>query len=510
MVKMVALALLLLQGATAQTGTLSALFAEQQADSTLYAAQVMTTLKGEVVWGATGAYGQRDITTQDAMRIDSEVRIGGIAELVVVAAALTVPTIREGLALEVPSKYMPSNLPARNPDNIAITYEMLMKHTSSLVDRAEYGSRLATTSCDVKLGTCSPAQGEQFVAWVESTFADSGTKQIAANLFSGAPPGSAVAYAHINTALLAYVMHRMVMDDHIKVASTSNDVAAYIYEQVIQPSGMASTFYSEVSAALPKRGNDAMSAVLMSMMYEYSQSKSITWLTHPNLPADVHLYSTPGDLIRLAAQLLDPSDASCVNDMTTLCGIGRAMRSQNGLVATTGRQNQVSQGLGVMYYDPLQICSLTIASTAFSECPLRGENKVWGFMTGGTATDVTTVSGILCTDATGVTSANRASCVAVTQGFSRGTGTLSPNDAFAMAGAAFQVAFGQTTVTSIQTDDSTNDLYGLWVGFGVVGTIVFVVAASFFTEFLIQPPPPIGPGAGFRPGQNPVAAPAGL
>ena len=154
----------------------------------------------------------------------------------------------------------------------------------------------------------------------------------------------------------------------------------------------------------------------------------------------------------------------------------------------------------------MKICSHTTGSSIFTKCPLAKEHKVWGYMTEGTET---TVAGIMCTDAMGVSTVNKASCVAVTMAYKQSSTKPGNLQAFALAGAAFQTAFGETTVPVVVSSDNADDLYGLWVGLGVCLTIVFVVAASFLTEFLLQPTAPLGPGpATYRPSAPSQGIPA--
>ena len=304
----------LLSGVAAQTGTLLELYNSQKtANDALYAAQVMTTRKGEVVWGATGAFGERVKNPSDAMRIDTPVRVSSVAELLVVATALSISRIRENVDSQVPSSYMPNGLALKNPrdaSNSKISYAMLMQHTSSLIDRASYADALVRPTCTYSTGTCTGVSTDvTFASWVETTFATAGATTINSNVFSDATPGT-VQYSHLNTALLAYIVQGLIADGNATLSVPGSSVGALVYERILQPSGMASSFYSELQGTIARTTDGALSAMYNAIMYEYTSTTTATVVTfvHPNRPADVQLYSTPGDMLKLAAQILDSSD----------------------------------------------------------------------------------------------------------------------------------------------------------------------------------------------------------
>eukprot|EP01063_Lacrimia_lanifica_P042040 TRINITY_DN9972_c0_g1_i1.p2 TRINITY_DN9972_c0_g1~~TRINITY_DN9972_c0_g1_i1.p2 ORF type:complete len:522 (+),score=194.27 TRINITY_DN9972_c0_g1_i1:66-1631(+) len=494
---------------TTSVGTLEALYdAQTKKNPSLVATTVLTALKGKTQLSNSRAFGARSSTTSAAsaeMALDTEVRIGSMAEMLVVAAALTVPEIAQTPNAQIPTEYLPNKV-----DEV-ISYQSLMQHTSGLIDpqgtASDYNSKLEEPQCNWVTGECvdnSFGQADWFATWMKNTFAVTTAGKLSRTLRDPEQTGE-YRFAHLNTALLAYVLDQMVIQMEITVKNSAKGVAALIYEAVIQPLGMSNTFYQDLRTIVPLRGNEALSATLSSMLYEYEGSKQIT-MTHPNGYADVMLFSNTFDIMRFANGLLATKEGACVASSATLCGVGQMMRDKVFRVQALGQNTRsfhIQQSLGIQYFSPSVICAELTSSGVFEKCPLDDTDSVWGYITGGEGrgTDRTTIAAVLCTDASGLT--EHPSCTVVLQGHKKqlNAGALDPKSAVAMAAAAMQVTFGDTPVATSVGSDS-NDLYGLWVGFGVFGTIIFVIAASYLTEFLIQPPPMVGPGM-----VNPTAAP---
>eukprot|EP01065_Artemidia_motanka_P033277 TRINITY_DN40247_c0_g1_i1.p1 TRINITY_DN40247_c0_g1~~TRINITY_DN40247_c0_g1_i1.p1 ORF type:complete len:563 (+),score=198.44 TRINITY_DN40247_c0_g1_i1:61-1689(+) len=473
---------------------------QQRQNSALYGTAVVTTLPGtdaltgEVSWRTSGAFGLASLSSSKRlMSLDTPVRLGGVSELLVVAAALMMPSIANNLNQAVNPQYMPNNLPLRNPSygTQDITYKMLMWHTSSLIDTG-YANFIRRPTCTTA-GECGGESAVFFRTFIEQTFAPVtlGSQTLDPRIFGSQMPGaeSSFQYAHINIALLAYVMDGMIRDGSETVQSLDKTVGSFIEERILHPLGMGSTFYLAQSGQVPLLTNQRLSQLENMKVREYDSSGTAdARFVHSNYPADVMQFSSALDLgMRLAGALLaPPQSGDC--EPAAICAAGRLMRSTTTTVTTNARTNQVSQGLGVVFYDPERICAETIASGLFSKCPLRSGHQVWGYVSAGSGTDRTSVAGVYCTDAASGSTA-RASCVSVLQAVrDSGSGTpTTPNANFAMAGAAFQTAFGESDTAVITSADDDDDLYGLWVFFGVVGTFVFVLCASYTTEFLIQP-----------------------
>eukprot|EP01060_Flectonema_neradi_P012051 TRINITY_DN1897_c0_g1_i1.p1 TRINITY_DN1897_c0_g1~~TRINITY_DN1897_c0_g1_i1.p1 ORF type:complete len:522 (+),score=114.17 TRINITY_DN1897_c0_g1_i1:44-1567(+) len=481
-------------------GNIGNLYTTLSSDGNMYAMSMMSVVQGNMNQSFSYAAGDRSLTPSDSMSTTSPMRAGGLAEMLVVAAALKMNVISQSLTSQVPKEYIPNELDLRNPNSNTkvISYQMLMQHTSSLSDNSfSYGS-IDTPTCTQSTGQCSGAASQEFRPWMEEKFVQNGN-ELAASLFqSNTEPGT-YTYAKINIALLVFIMDKIIEADTNLVSSTTKNAQQYIIEQIIVPLGMSSTFWLNRDGTIPTSGNNALSPYLYSMVREY-EGTSDYYGTHPNNPADFMMWTTVHDMIKFANAVLAPL-SGCTS--TTLCTIGNDMKTKNTFETTTnGRTYQTQQGLGLQYYNPEQICAQTSASSnLYSKCPLKAGDNVWGFMTGDSSTDLSSIAGVLCTDSSGNTAA--ASCVVV-QLANRVTGSaLTPLNAFSVAGAAFQESFGEVTAFTTTGGNSDNDLYGLWVCLGVVGTVAFVIAMSYFTELFIQPPPPVGPVA-FKPNVEPA------
>eukprot|EP01062_Namystynia_karyoxenos_P062703 TRINITY_DN55580_c0_g1_i1.p1 TRINITY_DN55580_c0_g1~~TRINITY_DN55580_c0_g1_i1.p1 ORF type:complete len:584 (+),score=237.39 TRINITY_DN55580_c0_g1_i1:101-1753(+) len=497
---------------------------QQRQNSALYGAAVVTLLPGlsapsEVSWRTSGAFGLSSLSSPTrAFSLDTPTRIGSVSELMVVAAALTMTnTIANNLDQPVNPQYMPNSLPLKNPSYSTqdITYRMLMQHTSSLADTG-YANYIRRPSCSAS-GECGGESAETFRTFVEQTFAPVtlGSQTLDPKIFGSQMPGADASYrfAHVNTALLAYIMDRIIQDGAETVQSVDKSVGSYIEERILHPLGMGSTFYLSNQGQVPVLANQRLSQYENMKAREYdSTGTADARFVHSNYPGDVMQFSSALDIgSRLAAVLLAPASTGTTDcEPAALCAVGKRMRDTAITVSANAREFQTKQGLGVVYYDPERICAETIASGMFSKCPLKAEHQVWGYVSAASATDRTSVAGVYCTDASGGSTV-RSSCVTVLQAVKyTAVGQTSARANFAMAGAAFQTAFGESERAIITGADDDDDLYGLWVFFGVIGTIGFVLVASYFTEFLVQPAsanPPVVKRQGV---QDPAAVPTGM
>eukprot|EP00756_Hemistasia_phaeocysticola_P034329 Hpha_TRINITY_DN16516_c1_g17::TRINITY_DN16516_c1_g17_i1::g.136861::m.136861 len=501
--------------ASLNSESLRQLFENQQGSNTaLYGTAVTTLLPGgttsAVSWRTSAAYGYASTASSAtrAMSLDTPVRLGAVSELLVVASALLIDSIAQNINQPVDSRYLPhDNLVLRNPayPTQDITYKMLMWHTSSITEPG-YASYASATSCTLT-GVCGGDSATEFRTFVEAVFAPSsstlGTTTFDPAVFGSQMPGAESSYSHsrLNTALLAYIIDGMVKDGSVSVSSQVQTIGSFIEEQILVPLGMASTFYLLRDGSVPKLTNQALGQYENAKVREYDSSGTAdARYVHANYPGDVMQFSSSLDIgFRLASALLAPPlTGDC--EPARLCQVGRTMRNSMQTVTTNARDLQVGQGLGVVFYDPESICAETIATGLFSKCPLMTSHKVWGYVSAGMAgVDRTSVPSVLCTDAAGGSS-ERAACVSVMQAVRYNPAvTTSARQNFAMAGAAFQITFGEAETTLVSRSGDDDDLYGLWVFFGVVGTVGFVLVASYFTEFLIQPananPPAVKPRA---------------
>eukprot|EP00760_Papus_ankaliazontas_P030143 PhM_4_TR4622/c0_g1_i1/m.43131 len=475
-------------GASAN-GVFQAVFNSQKAaDSTLYGASVITTDLNGLRWDLSGAYGIVNSASQ-IMNLDTILRVNTMSEvlLAIVAERLVDANILT-VSSTLSTSYTPNGASFTHPNTgRTLTVEMLLTHTSML-NEVSWASYFTTTNEGTAL--TSPVD---FAAFVNSYFfvTTSGTTSLKSNIWitTTASTTHRYSFSRANIALLAYYLDRLIA---ARKPSSATSLETYLQAVVLNSMSLSDTFYENEAGTYP--GNYLLNARRAKDLS--SATATATVFVHPAKYADVMLYSTPLDLARMARDLFINSNTA-TNPFYTIGTRMKATTDITSSVSTDGytvRIGQSRQGIGIFYFDGAKMCSLALASRLVTACPLTATSNVWGYL----AAERTTLTGFFCTDH----NIQNPTCVVTTHLYYSSSTAKSNDLAMTMAAVAFQSALGTQASLVVTTTSGSNDsLFGLWVFFGVVGVILFVLLAAYFTEYIIQPAPIAGgmPAVATRP-----------
>lgn len=453
---------------------------QNRADTGIFGSAVVTQNALRQVAEITGAFGEsRKTPTSRPMYTDSSVRMESAAELLITAAALKLVADSNLVAIDqtIPSQLLPRAAQFVNPSfgTTALTLKMLMQHTSTFSD-----AKFATwqkTSPDPVVDLRTFVEG-YFLTTVNNQFT------VASDVWhtTSIQPGTAAAYqyAKVNIAMLAYIVDQAIVANPTLVSGTSKTVLGYIQEKIIAEFGMSNTFIRNVDGSFPTSSNPSGGVIYTNAVVQDLTVGSVavtTTATHPAYFSAFMTYSSAADMAKLVRALF-------LETGTNWATVGTTMKANTiSLASVTNKvRAQVGQGLGIFTFDGAQICADGVATGVITKCPLTTTSTVWGTVAVGEFSQV----GVFCADTGSVT------CVTTTHSFLASSGTQkSYENAMAMAGTSVQLAVGDATTitTTTSANDSNSNLYGLWVFFGVLGVLLFVMAAAYFTEFVIQPAP---------------------
>ena len=365
-------------------------------------------------------------------------------------------------------------LTLKNPyKSVAITYKMLMTHTSTLLDTI-FDTSTATTPNTV--GTL-PLFVEKYLV--------SSSGSLITTVFSNNEPGTATAYsfARINIALMAYILEKVITINGLAYAS----LADYIAQEVLQPMGMSSTFWLLTDGSAPgivtaPSFSGAYTSVSSSITSAYSpffsgciiDQFSSTRSIHPAFYADYMGYTTVGDMLRFArALLIDTSFAT----------VASLMKETLTVASGVARDAQSGQGLGLMFFDGALMCQSALTAKAISSCPLTNRSQVVGYM----SSRRNTALGFACytTTAYGVV------CAASAQVFASST-SRSYTSVMAMVSSVLQELVGSVTVATKppeppRRDSDEEKLFGVYVILTTYGSVMFVIFLTAFLQYLLLP-----------------------
>lgn len=480
-----AFVVLLAGAALAQdVSTLESVFTYQASrDTSLNAATVLVQDTAGTKNKYSGAFGYSRRSQVKPMWLDSMVRVNNLGELLVTAAALKLveTSVLPSLDSSIPAAFLPRQVPLVNPSatSTPITLRHLMTHTSTLSDASFATSRRT-----------SPTAVSDLSSFIIGYFITSsgGTNVLSSSIFTTGTPGAAASYnyAKINTALLTFIIERAVIQNPSLVTGGIYTALAYVRETIIAPLGLSNTITLTLVGGVPTVSYPAGGQAWTNAIVEDRMPGNIVVNTKPLHPAyfsDYMTFMSTSDMARLARSLwLDTSTTSA-----NLATVGTTMRSVNNGVTVSNVAGQNGQGLGIYYFNGATMCASALATNAVARCPLTAAHSVWGLVATGLMSQVA----VYCTDAV---SSQNPTCVVTTHSFDDSSPNLKSADlSQAMAAAAFQLAIGDTsTVTQTTvTTSSRSSLYGVWVFLGVLGVLVFVLVASYFTEYIIQPAPVI-------------------
>eukprot|EP00759_Apiculatamorpha_spiralis_P000509 PhF_6_TR1015/c0_g1_i4/m.2034 len=456
---------------------------QRSTDTGLYGASVFTQDKTGVRWDLSGAYGSINVGSvdrQNLMNLDSILRTNTMSEMLVAIVALRLSSTDGGnlLTLDNPllTTYTPNGAQFTHPDTgKSLTPNMLLTHTS-LLNEVGFGSYFTTTT----LGQI-PTGALDFTGFVNGYFfqRDSGVPTLKTTIWINVASGSThrYSYSRANIALLAFYLDRLIG------ATTSlgaTGLEQYITNNVLSPMSLSDTFYEKEDGSFPNNYGTSQRRVTDLS----TPGTTPTVFIHPAKFVDVMMFSTALDISRMARELF-------LNEKSLFFTYGTRMKSPMDITASSAtsgftiRSGQIRQGVGIFYMDAVKMCNLAITQKYETSCPFLSDTQVWGYIAG----ERTTLTGFFCTDL----DLTRPVCVTVTYAYYTTTGAKSTDIILAMAAVAFQEALGdKASILVTNTDNSADKLYGLWVFFGVVGVITFVLLAAYFTEYIVQPAPIAG------------------
>jgi len=452
---------------------------QKTSDSSIYAASVVTQDKTGIRWDLSGAYGTINTNNPigNQMSLDTLTRVNQLSEVVVCLAALKLNK-DNALSLDNPlsTEFTPQSATFTHPDTAkTLTVNMLMTHTS-LLNEVGFSTFFQITT----LGT-PPTGAIDFTRFILSYFFQTvnGVVTLKTTIWTNVAAGSAhrYSYSRANIALLAFYLDRFIARN---TPSGATNLDTYIQRAIFGPMGIQDSFFQSEDGSYPS--NVGTSERRLSDLSAPGTAPSV--FVHPAKYVDVMFYSTPLDISRLSRELF-------LNTQSTFFSLGTSMKKPTDIsasTATTGftiRTSQTLQGLGIYYFSAVDMCNLALSSKLITACPLKSDTQVWGYI----SAERTTVTGFFCTDLF----VTNPVCVTTFHVYFTAAIPKSANLALAMAAVAIQEAVGdKASVIVTNTDGSSDRLYGLWVFFGVVGTITFVLLAAYFTEYIIQPAPMAG------------------
>jgi CubicO group peptidase (beta-lactamase class C family) len=415
----------------------------------------------------SGAFGTSDKTNGDPMLLDSMVSMNTASEGLVVAAALRL--VANGvLTLDgaISTTLLPTgSIPFVNPSypSTQISIKMLMTHTSSLSDSTfeTYKKTTGTLLADLQ-------------SFVTAYMLTDDRLSLRSGLFAtGVQPGQ-YSYARINSALLSLVVE-------LANRVTYGTALGYVRATVLAPLGMSNTVTLTLLGAPPALTYPSEGPVYGETMTELLNSGNQPTTARPIHPAyfsDYSTYTNTLDLTRFLRSLFLTSTSSSTANLIT---IGNSMKTKT-ITTATGVTGQTGAGPGTMFFNGNTMCNEALATSAVTKCPLTASSNIWGWVSSGPYSQV----GWYCTDAF----SGRTTCVTTVHTYTEAS-LKTVQLSYAMAAAAFQLTGGDTsTITQTTLDSSSrSSLYGVWVFFGVLGVLIFVLVASYFTEYIIQPAP---------------------
>ena len=465
------------------------------ADATVMGLSFVTQNNDGVSDRATASIGVSDVLTNQKLWQDNAFRMNTGSDTLFYALALRLVSLNllPPLTAAIPSQYFPRGVTDfYNPSypSVPITLEMLLRHTSTLTD----------TGFDAYRQTTPNGVVTDFTVFCESFFTIpttnngvttySAAQAIWAASGSQSQPGAtnSYRYARANTALLAFIINAAILGNPSIVTGSVKTVAGYLQEQILAPLGMASTFRRNVDGAYPRTtlpsNMDLYSGLPVTDITANGNARADVFI-HPAYPSDYMFYTSTENVGRLVRALFIGGAAGAGG--LSLSAIGEQMKASPLLLSTAavGRQQaQTGQAYGLMYFSGSTLCAATRLYAPAAECILTDRTVIFGSYSVGR----TNMWGYFCLVNNGVTS-----CSTAMLHYFDAT-AKDPTMLFGVAGIMMSDALGaydgdgssQSGGSGKEFDEGLN---GLWVALGTCLVIVFVIAAAYFTEYLVQPAP---------------------
>ena len=447
------------------------------ADSSLRGVDTMVVSgTNGIEWPSSKAVGQGSLTTGLTKQLshDSCFSANTMLETLVAAAVVKLQqdtAFTNSLDDQISTTFSPGGVTLANPTTgAAITYRMLMQHTSTISDTGFAGS-------SAKL----PATVGTLQSFVESYFV-SASGSLITTVFTSKDPGTADAYAYarVNTALLAYIVGKVISANSLAFGGVED----YLYQAFLLPFGMSNTFFLNVDGSVPGTTyipsyTATFTTPTASSAASYGATRSACIVDqisgdvyiHPAFVADFMPQTTISDLTKLTYFMF-------VHPMyTTVTVAMKQLLLINAGTATVVGQS--GRGLGLMYYSSSSVCSAATSSNVISSCPLTNTSVIYG----NTNSRGRTTEGFVCVDDTTV----GVLCVISVKIHSTSS-TRSTSDLLALTATAAQDIVGTVTAdtTSFSTTTTEDPWFGVYVFVGVYGTVIvaYLVTQLFLFLFL--------------------------
>lgn len=460
-------------------------------DSTIFAGSALAMDTTGKLHTSSVVVGSGQYTTNVPMTESTSFPINGVSEsyvATVIINLVSLGTLPFSLNEVIPSGYLPrgvSDFFNPNFPLVRMTMQMLMQHTSSIDASADFLTYTQTKSSG------SVVTLTAFCEAFFTTSSSTGGNTTKTSIWRTVQPGLASTYLYnpANIALLAYIANVAISSNSGLVVSSNKTAGAYVQELIFNPLGMTGSFVLSTSGAAPSSTNPVSSpvftgnAILQPLTSSGASGDDTNTLIHPAYLADYMYYSTSSDLGKYVRSLFLAASGST----TTFSSVGTQMQSSTVAISTVSGvpTGVIKQGLGVMYFDGAVMCAAAIASGVITSCPLTSSSTIYGNYGRGARSLV----GYFCTTQA---SSTNPTCVVVQLNFFNigASATKSYTYLLGYAAVALQSAIGSSVINGPSPSGSTTDsVYGVYVFIGVTAVFVFVMAASYAAEHIIQPAP---------------------
>lgn len=391
----------------------------------------------------------------------------------------------------IPSTYLPASYTGGasfvNPSfpTVPITLNMLLQHVSSLTE----------TGLDLCAETAPSGTVPTLSAFVSSLFSTTTT-----TVFSASQPGlsTSYAYSHVNAAIVAYVVEQVLAAS--TNYSTLSGIGEFVFTVVMPPLRLSNTFLLNrnghvIDAAYPfSSGSNHHTVDHVARQVLDGRSTSIPGSVpmQASYFSGYMLFTTAADVAKLAAEVLVPGGLYHTR-------IGAMMLENMVPIAVPTMRYTEARTTGLFLFSANKLCSTMYAAISYSghapycrysPATVSESAPPFGLVAAGGADELA----IVCVP---VVRSKKTFCSVAELSFS-GTACSSGNAAAARGRAVGLAMVSLAHLTSEPMPEASappqqptaHTFNGWFVFLGVAATLVVVVAASYITDYLIQPPPP--------------------
>lgn len=439
----------------------------------LISATVLAQNNNGYVDRATVAIGVKSTTSSSFMTDAISFRANTFSELYVSLAIQQLMSTGNLNAGTLPG-FMPRGVSLVN-SGVTITLQMLLQHQSGLVDSAFDTFTVSAPTAVAAFGTYCDSYF--------TTTGQSGSFIQATNLFFGLTGN--FSRSRMNTVLLTCIMENYVAQNRPSLSGPATALA-YMQNLIFAPLGMTNTFSLNATGGFPT-STFPLNAPIYSGSVMQDLPVGSTRAINPGYSGDLMFYTSAADMANFVR-------SAFINSLPAgaFVGFGNTMRtsmvSSNFVPHQPFVTGQTTYSL--FTYNGLEMCKLAVMSAVVTSCPLTSASNVFGYMSVSRFSSL----GFFCTTAQSATSPT---CITVQfSHYDVGANPTAPvlkqqfEMVLGMAAVAFTTSIGSPQLTLlISGQKSQSDLYGLYVFIAVSGIVIFILVASYITEYLVQPAP---------------------